>query len=147
MSVPIIGIPFLLIRQHFIRFADLFKLFFGLFVSLVFIGMMLNCEFAVRLFDFLGCGSTRDDQNFVIISLCRHGLRCWWRCRDHTGRAKKAIADFKPTASQVENGAFWFSRSRLLTKSFMPVGIERFAQGINRGDSMLGQKSLKLGLN
>jgi hypothetical protein len=74
MSVPIIGIPFLLIRQHLIRFADLFKLFFGLFVSLVFIGMMLNCEFAVRLFDLLGCGSPRDDQNFVVISLCGHGL-------------------------------------------------------------------------
>ena len=29
----------------------------------------------------------------------------------------------------------------------MPVGIEWFAQGINRGDSMLGQKSFKLGLN
>ena len=138
MSVPIVGISLWLIRQYLIRFANFLELFFGLFITLVFVGVMLHGQFSVSFFDLLRGRGAGDAQNFVVIFFGRHGLRGGRGHRDDTGGAQQSVPQLKAASALMENGAFRFSFGRLLAESLMPVGVERLADRFNRGDAVFG---------
>jgi hypothetical protein len=51
VAKTVVGIAFLLVGKNFVGFPNLFELFLGFLIALVFVGMVLNSEFPVGLFD------------------------------------------------------------------------------------------------
>jgi hypothetical protein len=150
MAVAVVGGAFLRIRKNLIGLPDFLKFFLGFFISLMFIGMMLDGEFAVGLFNFLGCNGAGNAEDFVVIFFGGHGLGSWGRGGSHgddTGGSEEAIPDFVATTALMEDKAFGFSWGGFLAKGFVPVGVEGFAEGIDRGDSVIGEEAIELALD
>jgi hypothetical protein len=150
MAVAVVGWAFLGIGENLIGFADFLKLFLGFFIALMFVGMMLDGEFAVSLFNFLGGDSAANAEHFVIIFFGGHGLGGGGRRgsnRDDAAGSEKAIADFVATAALVQDKPFGFSRGRFLAEGFVPVGVEGFAEGFDGSDTMIGEETIELALD
>jgi hypothetical protein len=47
----------------------------------------------------------------------------------------------------VEDKAFGFPWGGFLAKGFVPVGVEGFAEGIDGGDSVIGEEAIELALD
>ena len=71
MAELIVGGPFLAIREDRVSFGKLLETLFGLFIPRIFVGMELDGETPVRLFDFGITGVAVDLKNLVIITLCQ----------------------------------------------------------------------------
>src|SRR5471030_504671 len=71
MTVLVVSGTFLRIGQNFVRFFDLFKFGFGIFITLVTVRVMLHRQAFIRLFDFALIGRFSNAQKLVII-LLRH---------------------------------------------------------------------------
>jgi hypothetical protein len=150
MAVAIVGGALLGIREDFISLADFFEFFLGFFIALMFVGMMLDCEFAVSLFNFLGGDSAANAEHFVVIFFGGHGLGGRGRGgshRDHATGTEEAITDFVATTALVEDKTFGFSRGGFLAEGFVPVRVEGLAEGFNGGDTVIGEESIELALN
>ena len=70
VTVLIVGRTLLRIGQDFVRFFDLFKLGFGLFITLVAVRVEFHGQALVRLFDFTLFRCFGNAQNLVIVLLC-----------------------------------------------------------------------------
>ncbi len=58
MTIKVIELLFLRVPQDFIRFSGLFEFLFGFPITWIPVGMVLEGQFSVGLFDFiLGCVS------------------------------------------------------------------------------------------
>ncbi len=150
MAVAVVGWAFLGIGENLIGFADFLKLFLGFFIALMFVGMMLDGEFAVGLFNFLGGDSAANAEHFVVIFFGGHGLGGGGRRgshRDDAAGSEKAIADFVAATALVENKTFGFSRRGFLAEGFVPVGVEGFAEGFDGGDTVIGEEAIELALD
>ena len=150
MAVAIVGWAFLWIGKNLVGFSNFLEFFFGFFISLMFVGMMLDGEFAVGLFNLLGGDGARNAEDFVVIFFGGHGLGGWGRGgsdRDDTGGTEEAIPNFVATTALMEDKAFGFSWGGFLAKSFVPVGVEGFAEGIDGGDSVIGEEAIELALD
>ena len=150
MAVAVVGWTFLGIGKNLIGFPDFLEFFFGFFISLMFVGMMLDGEFAVSLFNFLGGDSAANAEHFVVIFFGGHGLGGGGRRGsdgDDTGGSEEAIPDFVATTALMKDKAFGFSWGGFLAKGFVPVGVEGFAEGIDRGDSVIGEEAIELALD
>jgi hypothetical protein len=150
MAVPIVGGAFLGIGENLIGFPNFLKLFFGFFIALMFVGMMLDGEFAVSLFNFLGGDSAANAEHFVVILFGGHGLggggRGGANGDDATG-SEKAIANFVATTALVEDKTFGFSRRGFLAEGFVPVRVEGLTEGFDGGDTVIGEKAIELALD
>lgn len=73
LAVAVVGGALLRIAQNRISLTDLFKLFFGLLVAVVAVGMVLHRQTSIRLFDFIVARITRNAKYLVII-LISHSL-------------------------------------------------------------------------
>ena len=150
MAVAVVGWAFLGIGENLIGFADFLKLFLGFLIALMFIGMMLDGEFAVSLFNFLWGDSAANAKHFVVIFLGGHGLggggRGGSHCDDAAG-SEKAIPNFVATTALVEDKTFGFSRGRFLAEGFVPVRVEGFAEGFNGSDTVIGEEAIELALD
>ena len=73
-TVLVIDAALFIVNKHFVGFGRLFKLFFCFFISGVFIGVILNCQFAVGFFYFIGGSGLCYAQYLIIISLCQNKL-------------------------------------------------------------------------
>jgi hypothetical protein len=150
MAVAVVGWAFLGIGENLIGFADFLEFLLGLFIALMFVGMMLDGEFAVGFFNFLGGDSAANAEHFVVIFFGGHGLGGGGRRgshRDDAAGSKKAIADFVAATALVENKTFGFSRGGFLAEGFVPVGVEGFAEGLDRGDTVIGKEAIELALD
>jgi hypothetical protein len=150
MAVAVVGWAFLGIGENLIGLADFLKFFLGFLIALMFVGMMLDGEFAVGLFNFLGGDGAANAEHFVIIFFGGHGLGGWGRggsnCDDATG-SEKAIADFVAATALVQDKTFGFSRAGFLAEGFVPVGVEWFTDSFNGGDTVIGEEAIKLTLD
>ena len=116
----------------------------------MFVGMMLDGEFSISLFNFLGGNGAANAEHFVVIFFDGHGLGGGGRRgsnRDNAAGSKKTIADFVAATALVENKTFGFSRRGFLAEGFVPVGVEGFADGFDRGDTMISKETIKLALD
>jgi len=152
VTEPVVGFALLGVGKNLVGLADLLELFLRLFVALVFVGMVLKRELAIRLFDFLLGDAAGDPEDLVVILLGGHGSggrgrRLGRGHGDHAGRAEKAFPQLETTASLVKNGAFRFSGGRFRADGLVEMGIKRFANGIDGRDPVIGQKTLKLTLD
>jgi hypothetical protein len=150
MAVAVVSWAFLGIGENLIGFADFLKLFLGFFIALMFVGMMLDGEFSVSLFNFLGGDSAANAEHFVVIFFGGHGLGGGGRrgsYRDDAAGSEKTIADFVAATSLVQDKTFGFSRGGLLAEGFVPVGVEGFADGLNGGDTVIGEEAIELALD
>src|SRR5690606_23112992 len=68
MAVLIVGGAFLRVAQRFISFPKFFEFFLGRFIAGILIGVIFNCEFAVRFFNFLSVCVSLDAEDFVVIA-------------------------------------------------------------------------------
>ena len=73
MAVPVVSGPRLRIAQGFVGFAQFLEFFLGGFVAGIFIGMILEGQFAIGLFDFLLAGAAVHPEDIVIIALGHGG--------------------------------------------------------------------------
>ena len=63
---------FVRVAQYAVCFGSLLELFFGLLVARIFVGMILDSQFAVCLF-YLGCRCCPlDAKHFIVISFCHN---------------------------------------------------------------------------
>jgi hypothetical protein len=150
MAVAVVGWAFFGIGKNLIGFADFLKLFLGFFIALMFVGMMLDGEFAVSLFNFLGGDSAANAEHFVVIFFGGHGLGGGCRRgshRDDAAGSEKAIADFVTTAALVQDKPFRFTRGGFLAEGFVPVGVEGFAEGFDGSDTVIGEEAIELALD
>jgi hypothetical protein len=150
MAVPIVGGAFLGIGENLIGLPNFLKFFLGFLIALMFIGMMLDGEFAVSLFNFLGGDGAANAKHFVVIFFGGHGLGGGGRRgshRDDAAGSEKAIADFVTTTALVEDKTFRFTREGFLAEGFVPVRVEWFAEGFNGGDTVIGKEAIELALD
>jgi hypothetical protein len=116
----------------------------------MFVGMMLDGEFAVSLFNFFGGDSAANAEHFVVIFFGGHGLGDGGRRgshRDDAAGSEKAIADFVAATALVENKTFRFSRRGFLAEGFVPVGVEGFTESLDGGDTVIGEETIELALD
>jgi hypothetical protein len=112
--------------------------------------MMLDGEFSVSLFNFLGGDSAANAEHFVVIFFGGHGLGGGGKRgsnRDNAAGSEKAVADFVTTTALVEDKTFRFTRGGFLAEGFVPVGVEGFAEGFNGGDTVIGKEAIELALD
>ena len=149
VTETVIGLAFLRIGKDFVGLADLLEFFLRLFVALVFVRMVLQGEFAVGLFDFLLGDATADPQNLVVVLFRGHGSgsRRAGGDGDNAGRTEKAVSKLEPTATLMKDGAFRLAGSGFLTEGLVQMGVEGFADGIDGGDTVIGQETFELALN
>jgi hypothetical protein len=150
MAVTVVGWAFLGIGENLIGFADFLKLFLGFFIALMFVGMMLDGEFSVSLFNFLGGDSAANAEHFVVIFFGGHGLGGGGRrrsYRDDAAGSEKTIADFVAATALMQDKTFGFSRGGLLAEGFVPVGVEWFTDGFDGGDTVIGEEAIELALD
>ena len=150
MAIAVVGGAFLGIGENLIGFPDFLKFFLGFFIALMLVGMMLDGEFSVSLFNFLGGDSAANAEHFVIIFFGGHGLGGGGRGgsdRDNATRSEKAIPDFVAATALVEDKTFGFSRRGFLAEGFVPVGIEGFTDGLDGGDTVIGEEAIELALD
>ena len=87
VTVLIVGGPFLRITQSLIGLANLLKLILRTLVSGVLVRMILQRQFPVGLFEFIGTRSLLNAQDFVVVSLCHNliGRVSWQQPRWRAG--------------------------------------------------------------
>jgi len=73
VTKTVVGFPLLRIGKNLVSLADLLEFFLGLFVSFVFVGMMLKGELAIGLLDFLLGDAASDAKHLVVIFFGGHG--------------------------------------------------------------------------
>jgi len=150
MAVAVVGWAFLGIGEDLIGFADFFEFFLGFFIALMFVGMMLDGEFSVSLFNFLGGDSAANAKNFVVIFFGGHGLGGGGRRgshRDDAAGSEKAIPNLVAATALVQDNTFGFSRAGFLAEGFVPVGVEGFAESLDGGDTVIGEETIELALD
>ena len=69
MAELVVGRAFFRIAQHLVGLADLLEFFLGGLVVGIFVGMILDGQFAVGLFDLIRRGAFLDAEQFVVIGL------------------------------------------------------------------------------
>lgn len=89
VAVLIVGGALLGIAEDFVGFADFLEFFLGGFVAGIFIGMVFNGEFAVRLFDVVDAGAAFDTEHFVVIAF-GHGFHGFLATTTIAGRIKRS---------------------------------------------------------
>jgi hypothetical protein len=150
MAVAVVGWAFFGIGEDLVGLANFLEFFLGFFISLMFVGMMLDGEFSISLFNFLGGNGAANAEHFVVIFFGGHGLGGGDRRGSHRNNAtgsEKTIADFVATTALVKDKTFGFSRRGFLAEGFVPVRVEGFAEGFNGGDTVIGEESIELALN
>lgn len=73
MAELVVAGPFFRIGQNIVGFLYFFKLFFGLFIVGIAVGVVLHGQFAVGLFDVAVAGSFGHAQQLVVV-LIAHGF-------------------------------------------------------------------------
>ena len=150
MAVAVVGWAFLGIGENLIGLANFLEFFFGFFIALMFVGMMLDGEFAVSLFNFLGGDRAANAEHFVVIFLGGHGLGGGGRRgshRDDAAGSEKTIPNLVAATALVEDKTFGFSRGGFLAEGFVPVGVEGFAEGFDGSDAVIGEETIELALD
>jgi hypothetical protein len=150
MAIAVVGGAFFGIGENLIGFPNFLKFFLGFFIALMFVGMMLDGEFAVGLFNFLWSDGAANAEHFVVIFFGGHGLGGGGRGgshRDDATGSEKAFADFVATTALVEDKTFRFSRGRFLAEGFVPVRVEGFSEGFDWGDTVIGEEAIELALD
>jgi hypothetical protein len=66
----IVSLAFFGVAQHLVSLGAFLELFLGLFVAGVFVGMELDGQLSVGLFDLIRCGRFAYAKNFVIVAFC-----------------------------------------------------------------------------
>src|SRR5207253_621172 len=147
MAEGVIALPLRLVAQDLVGFVDLLEAGFGLWITVVTVGMVLEGQVPVGTLEILGAGTACDAEHLVIVPLDRHESLGLYRARVgnlYQGRPKHPVVQPVAALNLRDDGTFLVFVRLLAGDGFVLGRVELLTNGWNRRQALRLEGLLEL---